>query len=305
MPFLRVALLALSIAAPVLACPELPILPDGPNVFDLQYGATNVNAALGSGALTAAYSKCGELTVLKWPGPSYYNQLEYLSSNAPDARILPHLGALDDHGAFPGIFYRTDSGTGFTWLRDDAWVHTQRYSADTSDVLVDEAVNAALGLRVTSDLFVLPDRNVLVNHHVVTRDAGSPVRRATMIFYTNFAPTLGRLEFFPVADWGLDFQNDFAVAYDRRERALLHFLPVSAGGFPHDYSVVNSILQSPPTSRAGMRRAVRQIPALRRPARQRHASERRRLSRVAPIRSPSSCWDNLKSIRTTRPLSTP
>jgi hypothetical protein len=243
-------------AATAAACPELPLLPDGPNAFELQYGATNVNAALGSGALTAAYSACGELTVLKWPGPSYYNQLNYLSSNAPDARILPRLGALDDHGAFPGIFYRTASGNGFTWLRDDAWVHTQRYSTDTSNVLVDEATNAALGLTVTGSLFVLPDRNVLVNHYEVRRDPGSRVRAATMIFYANLAPSLARLPFFPVADWGLDFQNDFAVAYDRRERALLHFLPASAQSYPHDFAVVNAILQSPPPKRRGLEHAV-------------------------------------------------
>jgi hypothetical protein len=254
-----VALLALALAARALACPELPILPDGPNAFDLQYGATNTNAALGSGGLTAAYSRCGELTVLKWPGPSYYNQLEYLSSNAPDARILPHFGAREDHGAFPGIFYRTATGSGLTWLRDDDWVHTQRYSADTSDVLLDEAVNASLGLTVTGSMFVLPDRNVLVSHYVVTRSPASPVGRATMIFYSNFNPSLARLPFFPVADWGLDFQNDFAVAYDRRERALLHFLPASAQAYPHDYAAVNAVLQSPPGSRVGVRRAVRQM----------------------------------------------
>src|SRR5690242_12045819 len=90
-------LLALSaVRAP--ACPELPIATDGPNPFDLQLGATNVNAVLGSGHLTAAYSRCGELTVLKWPGPSFYNQVDYISSNAPDARLLPHLGALDEEG---------------------------------------------------------------------------------------------------------------------------------------------------------------------------------------------------------------
>jgi hypothetical protein len=209
MTALRAFLLpVLLLAGRAAACPELPILPDGPNQFDLRYGATNANAALGSGALTAVYSRCGELTVLKWPGPSYYNQLNYLSSNAPDARILPRLGALEGHGAFPGIAYRTATGSGFTWLRDDAWVHGQRYSADTSDVLVDGAVNAALWLRVTASLFVLPDRNVLVSHYEVRRDPGSPVRRATMIFYTNFAPSLARLPFFPVADWALDFQND-------------------------------------------------------------------------------------------------
>jgi hypothetical protein len=212
----RLALLGLVLhALPVLACPELSVLPDGPNEFELQFGATNTNAALGSGALTAAFSKCGELTVLKWPGPSYWNQINYLASNAPDARIEPHLGALDGNGAFPGLAYRTRSGTtGFTWLRDDAWIHTQQYSADDSDVLVDTATEAALGVTVTGYHFVLPDQNVLVNQYVVTRTVDSPVRGGALVFYTNFAPTKNRLPLFPVADLGLDFQNDFAVAYE-------------------------------------------------------------------------------------------
>jgi hypothetical protein len=100
----RLACLALvASAARGLACPQLPVAHDAPNPFELQLGATNVNAALGSGKLTAAFSRCGELTVLKWPGPSYYGQLDYLASNAPDARTRPPFGALDSQGAFPGI----------------------------------------------------------------------------------------------------------------------------------------------------------------------------------------------------------
>jgi len=241
------------------ACPELPILPDAPNAFDLQYGATNVNAALGSGRLTAAFSRCGELTVLKWPGPSYHNQLDYLSSNAPDARMLPHFGALDGQGAFPGIAYRLRGGRrGFTWLRDDGWSHVQRYSADSSDVLVDEAVNAELGLRVTARSFVLPDRNVLVDHYEVQRDPGSPVRAGTLLFYTNLQPTLARLPYFNFADWALDFQTDFAAAYDSRERAVLHFLPMQTGT-ANDYGLVNDLLRDPPKSARRMRRQVRRM----------------------------------------------
>ena len=64
----RLACLALvASAARGLACPQLPVAHDAPNPFELQLGATNVNAALGSGKLTAAFSRCGELTVLKWP----------------------------------------------------------------------------------------------------------------------------------------------------------------------------------------------------------------------------------------------
>ncbi|TMA39954.1 MAG: hypothetical protein E6J79_01550 [Deltaproteobacteria bacterium] len=248
-------------AARAPACPELPIAPDGPNPYELQFGATNVNGVLGNGALTAAFSRCGELTVFKWPGPSYYNQLAYLTDNAPDVRTNPHLGALDGMGAFPGLFYQTASGTGFTWLRDDAWSHAQRYSADDSDVLVTDMVNPALGLAVTAWNFILPDRNVLVNHYVVTRDPGSPVRRATLVFYTNFSPSLARLPFFPIADWGLDFENDYAVAYDEHERALLHFMPTSAAAYPHDFSLVNPLLQNPPARRKSLQRAVNRLVA--------------------------------------------
>src|SRR5262249_46100125 len=249
------AVLLLACATLAGACPELPVPPDAPNAFDLQFGATNVNAALGSGRLTAAFSRCGELTVLKWPGPSYHNQLDYLSSNAPDARTLPHFGALDTQGAFAGIAYRLRNGRrGFTWLRDDGWHHAQRYSADTSDVLVDEAVHAELGLHVTAWHFVLPDRNVLVDHYEVRRERGSRVRNATLISYSNLAPSLARLPYFNVADWALDFQNDFAAAYDSRERAVVHFLPGPAQGPPRDFGIVNGLLSDPPRSVRRLRR---------------------------------------------------
>ena len=248
-------------AACAAVCPELPSAPDAANPYELQFGATNVNAALGNGALTAAFSRCGELTVLKWPGPSYYNQLAYLTDNVANARTLPHLGALEAMGAFPGLFYETTSGSGFTWLRDGAWTHAQRYSADDSDVLVTDMTNTALGLGVTAWNFVMPDRNVLVNHYVVTRDRDSPVRRATLVFYTNFSPSLARLPFFPIADWGLDFETDYAVAYDGHERALLHFLPASAASYPHDFSLVNPLLRSPPARREALRRAVDRLVA--------------------------------------------
>src|SRR5262249_18099504 len=221
--------------------------------------ATNVNAALGSGKLTAAFSRCGELTVLKWPGPSYYGQLDYLASNTPDARTLPHFGALDSQGAFPGIAYRTAKGRGFTWLRDDAWTHAQRYSADTSDVLVDEVSNRALGLHVTARHFVLPDRDVLVSHYEVRRERGSPGRGGLMAFSPTFAPPRARLPFSPTADWGLDFQNDYAAVYDARERAVLHFLPASAQTYPHDYGPVNAVLRDPPAGARRLRRTVRQL----------------------------------------------
>src|SRR5438128_124597 len=255
---LMVALAATLLATPpAAACPELPVPPATDNAFgELILGATNVNAAVGSGALTATLSRCDELTGLKWPGPSFYDQLAYLSDNAPDARLRPHFGALESMGAFAGIAYRAAGGRGFTWLRDDDWTHSQRYTSDTSGVVVTEMANAALGLRVTAWHFVLPDRDVLVNHYLLERERRSRVRSATIVFYTNFSPTLTRLAFIPLADWMLDFQNDFAVLYDQQEHALLHFLPASARAFPHDFALLNPLLATPPRSRRALQRQV-------------------------------------------------
>ena len=132
------------------ACPELPSRPTGRTRTTSSTAPPTSTRRWAAAALTAAFSRCGELTVLKWPGPSYYNQLNYLSSNAPDARTQPHLGALDDQGAFPGLAYRTRRAPRVHLAARRRLVHTQRYSADASDVLVDEAVNAALGVRVTA-----------------------------------------------------------------------------------------------------------------------------------------------------------
>ena len=69
---LTLATLAATLVAtsPVAACPELAVPPATDNTFgELILGATNVNAAVGSGALTATLSRCDELTSLKWPGP--------------------------------------------------------------------------------------------------------------------------------------------------------------------------------------------------------------------------------------------
>ncbi len=253
-PGLPLLVLLLAVRA-ARACPELPTAPDVPNAYgELQLGATNVNAALGSGGLTAAVSRCGELTGLRWPSPSYYDQLAYLTSNAPDARSQPHFGALDDMGAFAGIAYRTAHGRGVSWLRDDAWTHVQHYAGDGSDVLVTETTNGALRLRVTAWTFVLPERDVLVNHYVVERQRGSPVRSAQLVYYTNFSPSLRRLPFVPLGDTALDFENDFAVVYDQQNRALLHFLPATP-----DYGLVTPLLAAPPRSRRALGRAVQQL----------------------------------------------
>lgn len=225
-------------------CPLLGVLPDSPNEFELQWGATNTNVALGAGRLTSTVSLCGELTSVKWPGPSYFDQLDYLTSNEPDARLTPRFGALESAGAFPGLWYRTAAGSGFTWLRDTPWRHEQRYTSDSSNIALTVMRHPGLRLTVRAYQFIVPGRDVLINHYEVERESGSPVQEGTLIFYANFAPTMARQAMFPVADWALDFKNDHAVVYDEREGALLHYFPASERGNPHRLARVSELLRN-------------------------------------------------------------
>jgi len=254
-------------AAPAGACPALlEGLPARTNAIEAGLGATNANAAVGDGGLTATVSRCGELTSLKWPSPSFYDHLQYVTENAEDARLRPHLGALEAMGAFAGIAWETARGSGFDWLRDPAWEVEQRYTLSTSGVVQTSFHHPGLRLRVVQYTFVLPERDVLAHRFVVTREPGSRVREARVLFYANFAPTKKRIPFFPVGDTGLDYRNDFALLYDSREEAFLHYLPSGTEEFtsllaaisPYrpDFSRLNPLLQSPPGDSGALRQAV-------------------------------------------------
>jgi len=262
--------LAVFAASPARACPPvLERLPARVNPIEAGLGATNANAAVGDGALTATVSHCGELTSVKWPSPSFYDQLQYVSQNAEDARLQPHLGALEGMGAFAGIAWETAAGPGFSWLRDPAWEVDQRYTRSTSGVVRTAFRHSGLRLRVVQYTFVLPGRDVLVNHFEVERESGSPVQSARVLFYANFAPSKKRLPFFPVGDTGLDYRNDFALLYDAREEAFLHYLPAGveeftelldpASPYAPDFSRLNPVLRSPPADPAAFRDAVQAL----------------------------------------------
>src|SRR4051812_8606084 len=67
--------------------------------FEHIFGATDVNAAIGNGGATAGFSAQGELTVLRWPSPSYFQHVNFKSSPDKGARAEPHFGAADNQGS--------------------------------------------------------------------------------------------------------------------------------------------------------------------------------------------------------------
>jgi hypothetical protein len=191
------------------------------------FGATNVQAVAGAGGLTIGVSRDGDLTVLTWPSPSYYDQLSYVTSNGEDARALPRFGASEGMGAFAGLVYSTDGGAtqAVDWLRDAGWTRVLGYASARSSVVEATFANAALGLTVTQTDFVDEIDDVWVRVLHVVRDPASPVTGAAALLYANLTPTLSRLPEIPLADWALEPRNDFAAVYDAAAGTVLHFHP--------------------------------------------------------------------------------
>src|SRR5262249_31832611 len=159
------------------------------------FGATNVNAVAGHGALTAGFSEDGDLTVLSWPSPGFDDQLGYLTSNDPDARARKHFGAPDGMGSYLGLLV----GGRVVWLRD--LPHAQTYSRPDAPVPVTTFTGDGYTVTVTD--VVAPDADTLTRH---VRVVGVP---AQLVVYENLSPSLSRIPEVPVADWALDPHNDF------------------------------------------------------------------------------------------------
>lgn len=203
------------------------------------FGATNINGISGNGGPTVGVSKDGDITMLKYPSPSYYDQLNYKTSNAESARDLKFFGANENMGAFSGLIIYTDSGSELSWLRDSIWVKNQHYNTDDSNILVTEYSRDDYKIRVFQYDFVLPDKDVYVRHHVIQLLAGSPVKKVEFVFYENLAPCNTKEPFMPTSDWSDDSVNDFALFYYSPADAFVHFRPEVV-----DYSKIISFLQS-------------------------------------------------------------
>jgi hypothetical protein len=203
------------------------------------FGATNINGISGNGGLTAGISKDGDLTLLKYPSPSYYDQLNYKTSNAEDARELKFFGANDNMGAFTGLIIYTNPTGELSWLRDNSWSKNQHYNTDDSNILVTEYSRDDYKIKVIQYDFVLPSSDVYVRHHVVQLLNGSPVEKVELVFYENLAPCNTKEPFVPTADWSDDGLNDFGILYYSNSDAFIHYKPDIV-----DYTGIKSLLQS-------------------------------------------------------------
>jgi hypothetical protein len=256
----RLAALAVS-AGSAVTCVAGSASAGAPNAIDITehiFGATNVNAVVGHGGLTAGISIDGDLTMISWPGPSFANQILYLSSNDLDARSEPHFGALDGMGSYVGLLVTTASGQSLVWLRDSSFSHVQGYTQPDAPVVATTFTRSDLGLTVVLTDVVSPDVDLLTRRVEVTRSASSPVTAASLVVYENLSPTVSKIPEAPLADWLLGWANDFVAVYDETAHAIVDMHPSDRGVIDGlfelgmdptqvDYGPIDALMSGTPT----------------------------------------------------------
>jgi len=188
-------------------------------------GATNITATVGNGSLTAGVSEDGDLTVLSWPSPTYYDQLHYVTSNAADARQRPRKGAPKRAGAFAGLIVREqgEQDASVTWLRD--WERTVTYARDDVRVVETTFTNETLGLEVVQRDTIPPDRDVLARRYQVEVTGNTNYQQIDLVGYSNLTTNLSKAPQVPLLDVLMDHKNDYMAVWNDAEEAIVHFQP--------------------------------------------------------------------------------
>ncbi|MFB6262767.1 MAG: glycoside hydrolase family 15 protein [Bradymonadaceae bacterium] len=220
-------------------------------------GATNVEATTGNGRLTAGISREGDLSVLSWPSPSFWDQLHYITSNGPDAREQPRFGAPKRAGAFAGISV-TFQGAGEPWVSFFRTWPNEDIQYTASDVRIVETTfrHPDRGLKVVQRDMIPPDHDVLVRRYVVeTTDGAADVQKASLLAYTNLSPGMSKVPQLPLLGVIMDHQNDFLGVWRKDRRAFVQF-------HPGDTGIIDEIARVPAAVNGGVDRDFGRLGAL-------------------------------------------
>ncbi len=189
--------------------------------FPELYGPPVARAALGVGSLTANFKHTGVLSGLNWPGPGFYDHVNYLHRT----RGWENGGAAENAGSFAGLVLPDTFERQVTWFTEvEGWTPVeQAYDGERSGVLRTELANDDFpGTAVVIRDVVHPETDVLARDIEVL----NPPEGARLAYYANMNPTTGRAPRTPsITDALVDDASDFATTYDEAAGAMLHFRP--------------------------------------------------------------------------------
>ena len=188
-----------------------------------EFGPTDITAVTGNQRLSAGINAEGTVTVLRWPSPSFYDQIKYRTTD----RSQPHMGSLPNEGAFLGIGWRAgpDDEWNFQWMRDALhsrdWNVRQRFADDDGDEVVTTYSNAGAGLTFSLRDVVSSTHDALVRRVRVSRAADSDATRVRIFSFANFNPVFSKSRQAPYQDWCSEERNDAGAAYDEEVDAVV------------------------------------------------------------------------------------
>jgi GH15 family glucan-1,4-alpha-glucosidase len=201
-------------------------------------GGSNTAAAVGNGKLTAGISPWGEIVYFRWPSPSHYDHLRYVTSykhliqgmlkvsdvrfgkDAPSIDWMRYGRPYEKHeglGACGGIYI---DGKVY-WQDQPVWNSSRRYVPDDSHLLETSLKcneNCSVNnMKLTVKQWVMPRSDVLIQHYEIYTD------RADSFFYHGvFAPWMTNPSTFHNPD---SKKAGFGAFYSEKDQVMMWFYP--------------------------------------------------------------------------------
>ena len=195
-------------------------------------GGTNAVTALGNGRLTVGVSPWSELIYFRWPRPSFYDHLRYITItygllsglNPKDVRYSDDAPGIDwmrygrpyerypGLGAKGGIYFKDGS---LSWFGDPSWQSSRAYEPDWGPVLCTKLENQKS--KVSACQWVDWEYDLLVQQFTLNSETAEK-----FFYYGTFDPYDG---FGPL--WGEPDPKDagFATIYLPSKKLILYFYP--------------------------------------------------------------------------------
>ncbi|MDZ7730877.1 MAG: hypothetical protein U5K37_08210 [Natrialbaceae archaeon] len=183
------------------------------------YGPTDLNAVTGNGGLSVGLTDDATISVLKWPSPSYYDQVKYHTTGRDEDDAIE---VASNAGSYLGVAPGGSEET--TWLRDTTVVE-QGYANDIDDTdapFSDTVLTRYAGpdgLEVTIRDVVASETDVLRRQVTVTAPNHDSVE---LVAFENWNLVVAKHPLMPVADWCHEDQNTDAARYDTARDAIVH-----------------------------------------------------------------------------------
>lgn len=196
------------------------------------FGASNYATALSNGRLFVEVSPWAELTVFRWPNPTYSDQLRYFTLANGFISLKPRAVRLRDHATSrdwsrygrpvepcPGLGSSggvVTAGGKARWSHDPVWKSSRRFEPTGGAVLVTELHGESVSMTVED--FIHPELDLMARQFTIN----GPAQK--FIYHATFAPFTARPGEYTDSD---PKGAGFAAIYLEAEDLIVHFKPAA------------------------------------------------------------------------------